>query len=163
MSGVVGQPLQTERLPTGERKLSRELVYNDDGESINVPAGFTTDYSSYPMVLLYFLVPVLLWLFGLSPLWGLLLLLIPDWSRVDIAGILHDYGWRSDMGFMKSNNLWFKTAIRGDPRRLFVSVHPASSPANLLFHTLHWFFGLLHSRKCFMSLVFHVKMPVAGS
>ena len=63
-------PLQTERLPTGNRMLIRPLVVMlKDGTQITVPCGFETDFSSIPC-------------FARS---------LIDWSRVDIAGVVHDY------------------------------------------------------------------------
>ena len=63
-------PLQTERLPNGNRMLLRDLVVVlDAGTRITVPTGFETDYSSVPFVA--------------RPL--------VRWSKVDIAGVVHDF------------------------------------------------------------------------
>lgn len=114
---LVGKPLQVERSTKGQRVTLRDLSYCWRGEVFKVPAGFTTDYSSYPLAFLYFLVPVLIWFFDASPLWGWTLLLIPHWSRVDLAGIFHDWAWRSGaMSFMKANLLWLHIATSGAHR-----------------------------------------------
>lgn len=63
-------PLQTERLPGGNRKLLRRLVVQlDDDTILTVPKGFETDFSSIPRFARSFI----------------------DWSRVDIAGVVHDF------------------------------------------------------------------------
>ena len=63
-------PLRTERLPNGNRVLIWNLVVElDDGTTITVPDGFETDFSSIPCFARSFI----------------------DWSRVDIAGVVHDF------------------------------------------------------------------------
>ena len=86
-------PLQVERLDDGRRRLLRELRYEVHGadDPIIVPKGFETDFSSDPIGLL-------------------------DWSKVDVAGVVHDYlyqnpeqlrsRWREDV-------IWFKIARAG--------------------------------------------------
>ena len=91
--------LQVERLPDGRRKLLRCLRYKVDGveEVIEVPKGYVTDFSSDPIGLL-------------------------DWSKVDVAGVIHDYLYSpcSDDGNGKpqvsrweADRIWFKIATRG--------------------------------------------------
>ena len=87
-------PLQVERLGDGRRRLLRALRYEVDGEDdpVEVPEGFVTDFSSDPVGLL-------------------------DWSKVDVAGVVHDYlyqnpkrigsRWREDI-------IWFKIARAGE-------------------------------------------------
>ena len=86
-------PLQVERMADGRRRLLRPLTYKVDGvdKPITVPAGFKTDFSSDPIGLL-------------------------DWSKVDVAGVVHDYlyqrpqeigcRWREDV-------IWYKIARSG--------------------------------------------------
>ncbi len=111
---LAGPPLQTERLPNGQRKLLRELAYEWRGEVYKVPQGFVTDYSSYPVAALYWVVPLSVWQFDLHPLWMLVLTLVPSWHRVDLAGVLHDWAWRSGkLSFLKANLLWLHVAVSG--------------------------------------------------
>ena len=86
-------PLQVKRLEDGRRELLNDLHYEVDGvdDPIVVHAGFKTDFSSDPIGLL-------------------------DWSKVDVAGVVHDYlyqnperigsRWREDV-------IWFKIARAG--------------------------------------------------
>ena len=63
-------PLQTERLPNGNRKLIRKLeVKLNDGNKITVPKHFETDFSSIPRLARSFFL----------------------WSKVDVAGVVHDF------------------------------------------------------------------------
>lgn len=62
-------PLQTERLSNGNRKLLRELNVKVCDKIITIPKGYETDYSSIP------------W-FGR---------MFVRWSKVDIAGVVHDW------------------------------------------------------------------------
>ncbi|NKB64575.1 MAG: hypothetical protein GKR95_21455 [Gammaproteobacteria bacterium] len=97
-SRIDGSPLRTKRLPNGRRELTAELMVEVDGEKITVPAGFRTDFSSYPRILLVvLLVIVVLAIDHCYPtvhyeyLLFFLILLIPHFTRVDIAGVVHDY------------------------------------------------------------------------
>lgn len=62
-------PLRTERLGSGNRKLLRDLRVAVDGRVFVVPAGFESDFSSYPWFTRW----------------------IVRWSKVDVAGVVHDY------------------------------------------------------------------------
>ena len=63
-------PLQTERLPSGRRKLIRSLAVKlNDGSGITVPDGFETDFSSIPWFARW----------------------VVDWAKVDVAGVVHDF------------------------------------------------------------------------
>ena len=72
-SVVTSAPLLVERQPDGNRKLMRDLEVevrlHGRIVKIKVPTGFVTDYSSIP-----------------TPLHGFV-----RWSRVDIAGVVHDW------------------------------------------------------------------------
>ena len=68
-STVISPPLQTERLPDGKRKLLRELALLVEGKKYPIEEGYVTDYSSIPCFARF----------------------IVRWSRVDIAGIIHDW------------------------------------------------------------------------
>lgn len=65
---VKSEPLQTERLSDGSRRLLRALVVNVRGKEIVVPANFIADSRSLPR----------------------LSQLMTDCSRVDLAGVIHD-------------------------------------------------------------------------
>ena len=66
------QRLQTERQDDGDRRLLRDLPLKIDGVDYVVPAGFKTDYSSIPRL----------------GRW------LVRWSKVDIAGTVHDWLYR---------------------------------------------------------------------
>ena len=96
-SVVRGQPLQTERLPSGRRKLTRALAVEVDGRCITVPKGFETDYSSIP------------WLFRF----------VCRWSKVDIAGVVHDYLYNRAQGAVCrrcADRIWRQIAGSGTRR-----------------------------------------------
>ena len=65
---VVGAPLQTKRLPDGKRQLLTPLEVSICGHYIRIEQGFVTDFSSIPTLLSW----------------------IVRWSRVDVAGVVHD-------------------------------------------------------------------------
>lgn len=95
-------PLWVERLHDGRRKLLRdfsiELCEGEACEIILIPGGFTTDYSSWPRCL-----PG------------------PNYSRIDIAGIVHDYCFRyATLGldghpvtYVGANRYWYRIARAG--------------------------------------------------
>ena len=94
-------PLQVERLPDGRRKLLRPLRVDvsptgNKGNIITVYADFCMDYSSLP--------------------WGLRWLM--NWDRVDIAGVAHDYLYRTKPRFTyrtrwEADLVWFRIARSG--------------------------------------------------
>ncbi|MCH9816714.1 MAG: DUF1353 domain-containing protein [Actinomycetia bacterium] len=85
--------LQTERLADGTRKLLRELIVRVGADTIVVPEGFVTDYSSIP------------W-FGRS---------LVRWSRVDIAGVVHDFLYQSgQVSRERADEIWRITAMSGE-------------------------------------------------
>jgi hypothetical protein len=65
---LLSGPLRTERMKDGRRSLLRDLEAKVEGETIVVPEGSVTDFSSIP------------W-FGRF---------LVRWSRVDLAGVVHD-------------------------------------------------------------------------
>ena len=84
-------PLQVERLPDGRRKLLRELSCKVEDRTITVPEGFKTDFSSDPIGLL-------------------------DWSKVDVAGVVHDYLYQCPKivgSRWKEDVIWFRIARSG--------------------------------------------------
>ena len=86
-------PLQTERLSDGTRKLLRDLIIEVDGENFVVPKGFITDYSSIPTIFSW----------------------LVNWSKVDIAGVLHDYLYTVQrLPRKKSDDIWQKVAKAGN-------------------------------------------------
>ena len=100
-------PLQTERLPNGDRKLLRNLVVKlDDGVTYTVPAGSITDFSSIPWLARPFI----------------------RWSRVDIAGVVHDYLYwcqQADISRRRADEVWRELAGAGqhslDPIRTWLA------------------------------------------
>ena len=89
-------PLQTERLPNGNRMLIRDLeVGLGDGTEIKVPSGFETDFSSIPRCARSFI----------------------RWSRVDVAGVVHDFLYwcpRKDISRKRSDAIWREVAGAGE-------------------------------------------------
>ena len=89
---LLSGPLQTERLPNGTRRLLRDLIVKVGQDTIQVPAGFVTDYSSIP------------W-FGRS---------LVRWSKVDIAGVIHDYLYQDgSMSRKRADEIWRIVAMSG--------------------------------------------------
>ena len=89
---VVGH-LDTRRLPDGRRELLADLIIFINDVQHTIPKGFVTDYSSFP------------WAFR----W------IVRWSKVDIAGVFHDWLYREGMYSRKySDKLWYAVATAGE-------------------------------------------------
>ena len=115
--------LQVERLPDGKRKLLRELKYEIDGETITVPLGFITDYSSVP--------------FGLLP-----------WYKVDLAGVVHDWLYSKDQvefRRLRADWIWFKISRSGE-KKVRLAFVPAFIAMLILMlvawiHKEGWFTG----------------------
>ena len=93
--------LRTMRLNNGRRQLLRPLVLTvcvrnkKRKRIIKIPAGFRTDYSSIPTCLQWFV----------------------HWSKVDMAGVVHDWLYR--VGSMKrkdADKIWRDVAMTGDNR-----------------------------------------------
>lgn len=93
-SCVDGSALQVERLPDGRRKVLRDFIVCVDGHRIKVPKDFDMDYSSIPTVIQW----------------------IVHWTKVDIAGVMHDWLYRH--GHFSSRRyvdwIWWKIARRGE-------------------------------------------------
>ena len=90
---LLSEHLQAERTLDGRRRLLRDLVVEVDGETITVPEGFVTDYSSVPQAFAW----------------------LVRWSRVDVAGVVHDYLYRVGGVTRKEADLiWRKVAKAGD-------------------------------------------------
>ena len=96
-SRVLSRPLQVERVAQRfGRQLTRALVVQDlTGDyktRITVPIGFRTDYSSIP-----------------APCRS-----IVHWSKVDIAGVVHDHLYREQgMSRRDDDNIWWLLARSG--------------------------------------------------
>ena len=101
---IVGGNLRTERLPNGKRTLLRALTVRlggEGGEDITVPAGTETDFSSIP------------W-FGR---------ILVRWSRVDIAGVVHDYLYaEQSKSRREADRIWRDVAIAGEHSANWVQV-----------------------------------------
>ena len=98
-SSVVGAPLLVERLPNGRRRLVRDFVVriNDHKgwKPITVRAPFVTDYSSIPTLLSW----------------------VVRWSRVDIAGVVHDWLYRyGERPRKDADEVWWLVARSGKNR-----------------------------------------------
>ena len=85
--------LWTERCEDGRRLLLRPLVVKvGNGDSMTIPAGFVTDFSSIP--------PVAGWVMA--------------WSKVDIAGVVHDWLYaEGSMDRSKADRIWQEFALCG--------------------------------------------------
>lgn len=113
-SRITDQPLRTERLGDGTRKLLCPLdvkvpsIDKDDSpEAITVTAGFVTDFSSIPTIFQWFV----------------------RWSKVDVAGVVHD--WLYAQGYVtraRADEIWRLVAVSGEHR------------ANLLQAYVCWLF-----------------------
>lgn len=91
-STVISPPLQTERMPDGRRKLLRDLVLLVEGKEYPIEEGYITDYSSIP------------W-FGRF---------VVRWSRVDIAGVIHDWLYEKGSGSRsEADRVWRVVARSG--------------------------------------------------
>ena len=88
-------PLQTERLPSGRRRLLRDLVVRVDDEPITVPLDTITDFSSIPWIAR----------------------MLVRWSRVDIAGVVHDWLYQEGVESRKrADEIWRIVAMAGSHR-----------------------------------------------
>lgn len=96
-SAVISEALQTERLANGKRKLLRILELKVCDQTFPVEEGFETDYSSIP------------W-FGRF---------VVRWSKVDIAGVVHDWLYKNGSVMGKeisrsyADRIWRATAVSG--------------------------------------------------
>ena len=88
------EPLQTERLKTGRRMLLRDLIVCADGTDWEIPKDTETDFSSIPSI-------------GRA---------IIKWSRVDIAGVVHDwlYAEGDKTSRARADRIWRLVAMAGD-------------------------------------------------
>ena len=111
-SRVVGEPLHTKRNCDGRRILLCDLVINVEGtcigKSADVPEiriskGFKTDYSSIPTPLQW----------------------VVRWSKVDVAGVVHDWLYRDGRSTLSGNErdkrkcadeMWKEIALSGQHR-----------------------------------------------
>lgn len=91
--------LRTRRLDNGKRQLLRPLVVRvtvgQGQRTIVIPAGFDTDYSSIPVALHWFV----------------------HWSKVDMAGVIHDWLYRvGGMDRKEADLIWRDVAMTGRRR-----------------------------------------------
>ena len=98
-SCVIGDPLLVERQPDGTRVLKRDIVVQVNEhrgwEPIRVKKDFVTDYSSIPTLLSW----------------------VVRWSRVDIAGVVHDCLYRyGQMPRKDADKVWWLVALSGKNR-----------------------------------------------
>ena len=85
-------PLQTERQRDGRRRLLRDLTVEVDGEQFTIPVDTLTDFSTIP------------W-FGR---------ILVRWSRVDIAGVVHDCLYRKKItSRARADRIWRLCAMAG--------------------------------------------------
>ena len=90
-SSIRGKSLKVKRQPDGTRKLLRDLTVKPPSEKnpITVKAGFVTDFSSIPTTLHW----------------------IMRWSRVDVAGVVHDWLYRQPSYTRRqADRIWRETA-----------------------------------------------------
>ena len=112
-------PLWTERCPDGKRLLLRPLVVKPKNYGkITVPAGFITDFSSFP--------------------WGTRW--VARWSKADIAGVVHDWLYvKGSLNGQKlkrqeADRIWKAVALSGE--------HSANGLQAWLGHRGLAFFGV---------------------
>ena len=96
--------LQAEKCADGRRRLLRDIRVDvsrnvDKSEIVTVPTCFVTDYSSLPWGTRWFM----------------------HWSRVDVAGVVHDYLYRCGAGVPSytkahADRIWRSVALSGDRR-----------------------------------------------
>ena len=98
-SCVKGVPLRTERLSNGRRKLLCALVVEvpasapgSPSKTITVPSGFDTDFSSLPTFLQW----------------------IVHWSKVDVAGVVHDRLYAEGADRKWADQIWRELALSGE-------------------------------------------------
>jgi len=91
------QRLQTERLDNGERKLLRELPLMIEGVDYTIPAGFETDFSSIPR----------------HGRW------LVRWSKVDVAGVVHDWLYREKYSNCGADALWYLLPLIGNDNEAY--------------------------------------------
>ena len=111
--------LRTMRLNDGRRQLLRPLVVTvsvrNKTRVIKIPAGFRTDYSSIPTCLQWFV----------------------HWSKVDMAGVVHDWLYRTGiMGRKDADKIWRDVAMSGE------------NSANMFQAQGCYFFGLRIGAYC---------------
>lgn len=91
-SHIVCGSLQTERQRDGRRKLLRPIVVDIGTSNLVIHRGFITDFSSIPTLLHW----------------------VVRWSRVDIAGVVHDYLYaRGALSRWQADWVWFEIARSG--------------------------------------------------
>lgn len=91
--------LDTRRLPDGTRRLLAPLIVREAEILHIVPEGFVTDYSSIPWI-------------GRA---------VVRWSRVDIAGVVHDWYFETgELTLHQANEVWERLARSGDHRANWV-------------------------------------------
>ncbi len=94
---LISRALQTERLENGHRKLLRTLCVKIDTKYITIPKGTSTDFSSIP------------W-YGR---------IVVHWSKVDIAGVVHDWLYaegklaKKPISRAKADEIWRQVALAG--------------------------------------------------
>ena len=89
---IVGDMMQTERLEDGRRCLLRDLIVQIEEDTITIPAGTLTDFSSIP------------W-------YGRILV---RWSKVDLAGVVHDWYYQTGAtSRAKADAIWRLMAVAG--------------------------------------------------
>lgn len=94
-STLSNPPMQTERMPNGDRKLLKELIFEIEGKQYRIEKGYITDYSTIPF-------------FGRF---------VVRWSKVDLAGVLHDWLYeKGSLSKREADKLWRTVARSGKHR-----------------------------------------------
>ena len=98
-SRIISGALQTERRHDGKRKLLRPLIVDIGASELTIHRGFVTDFSSIPTLFQW----------------------VVRWSRVDVAGVVHDYLYaRGALNRWQADWIWFEIARSGDHCANFV-------------------------------------------
>ncbi len=137
MGKLISLPLLAERQTDGRRMVGRRIAVETRGEVYTVNEGFITDYSSIPYVgLVVGLIIYAMFFTHIPELYRPLifasLLLAPAYSKVDVAGVIHDFLYASGVvSKWEADLIWLDLAKSGEHK------------ANLLQAYSCWFFGLV--------------------
>jgi len=116
-------------MPTGRRRLVRDLNLEINGRPLKIDEGFVTDYSSWPRIVAFALGLFAIGLVWLgAPAWEITVSLIlmmlaigPRFSRTDVAGTTHDFLFQlgtwgvggEKVSFIEANRTWQTVAMAG--------------------------------------------------
>ena len=151
-------PLRVERIPDGGRRLLEDLLIElEDGKTMRVEKGFTTNYSDWPRYPTYLLGLALIGMLlcGVPKIYGIVTAVLilasvaPRFSKTDVAGVVHDFIWRHatlgsegrPVGYFEGNKIWYYVARSGAhcQTRTFVIVAAIGFTGLTLFAWCAWY------------------------